>query len=204
MNLQKGRGIMPLVAAGRAVPAALFAVLTVAACSSALSPGGSANQTGRPAANQTAARPDAALPAANQTSASPAANQTSASQAAPALAGSGCRQLYETWNHNAATTAFKANLKYIVSKRGADHITQMTSVLERAGSAAPGLPLPPHCADPADYYSRVAAKIKRIADNARSAIGLGPLLTAEAPLKSVKVIEGKLSTEVNQTVGEPF
>jgi hypothetical protein len=176
---------MVLVAAGRAVPAVLFGVLTVAACS---------HSAGPSVAGSTS--PSAASPAA----ASPAA----ASPAAPALAGSGCRQLYETWNHNAATTAFKANLKYIVSKGGADHVSHMTSVLESAGSAAPSLPLPPHCADPADYYSQVAAKIETIADNARSAKGLGALLTAEAPLKSVKVIEGKLSTEVSQTVGETF
>lgn len=195
---------MALVAAGRAVPAALFAVLMVAGCS-ALSPGGSASpNAASPTARHTAASRTVALPAANQTVASPAATQTAVGPTAPALAGSGCRQLYETWNHNAATTAFKANLKYIVSKRGADHISQMTSVLERAGSAAPSLPLPPHCADPADYYSRAAAKIKSIADDVRSAKGLGPLLTAEAPLKSVKVIEGKLSTEVSRTVGEPF
>ena len=189
-----------VAAAGRAVPAVFFAVLTVAACSHSAAPSaaGSASPT---AASPTAASPTAASPtAASPTAASP----TAASPTAAALAGSGCRALYETWNHNAATSAFKANLKYIVSKGGADHVSHMTSVLETAGSAAPSLPLPPHCADPADYYSQVAAKIGTIADNARSAKGLGALLTAEAPLKSVKVIEGKLSTEVSQTVGETF
>ena len=197
-----------VAAAGRAVPAVFFAVLTVAACSHSAAPSaaGSASPT---AASPTAASPTAASPtAASPTAASPtAASPTAASPTAPARRRVGwiwLPALSETWNHNAATSAFKANLKYIVSKGGADHVSHMTSVLETAGSAAPSLPLPPHCADPADYYSQVAAKIGTIADNARSAKGLGALLTAEAPLKSVKVIEGKLSTEVSQTVGETF
>jgi hypothetical protein len=171
---------MVLAPAGRAMTAVLLAVLVVAACSHSAAP--------------------SATGSASPTVASP----TVASPTPLAFAGSGCRQRYEKWTRKATTTAFKARLRYILSKEGADHVAHMTSVLERAGSAAPSLSLPPHCADPANYYSQVAVKIENIAENARSASGLGALLTAEAPLKSVKVIERELSTEVSQTVDETF
>jgi hypothetical protein len=171
-------------AAGWAIPAVLLAVLTLAGCTniaaSSLEVHGSSTTTKPFVASSASptARPSSTAPSTDLATLSPSVRS--------------CRQLYETWKHGAVAGPFQADFDYITSKQGADDVPRLTSVLEKAGSAVPGVPLPPDCADPAGYYSQVLAAIKTVSQNARAASGLGQLLMAEAPLKTLAKIKADL------------
>ena len=177
---------MAVAAPGRVVSAFLLAALTLAAC------GHSATPPADGAASPTAPSPTAV----GSTAVGPTA--------AAASGGHQCRHRYEMWRHGAAITAFDSDLRYLASKKNLDHVSRLTSVLKKAGSAAGSLPLPPQCADPAHYYSQILAEIKTTSDKARSVSGLGGLLTAEAPLKSLSIFEVKLSAELHETISKSF
>lgn len=93
-------------------------------------------------------------------------------------------------------------MDYILSKRGTTDVSRMTAVLEKAGSVAPSVPLPPQCADPAGYYFQLLSTIKTVSHKARAASGLGNLLMAEAPLNEVDTIKHYLTAELATTVGK--
>jgi hypothetical protein len=185
----EGERSMARTVAGRAIPVLLLAALALAGCdnSAPSSPATSSNSTA--ALSSAAASPTAVPP--------PVAIATPAPSAVRQ-----CRRLYETWQHGTAASTFQADLNYILSKQGAVNVSRMTSVLERAGSVAPTVPLPPQCADPAGYYLQLLAGIKTASHNARTASGLGHLLMAEAPLRGLTVIKGYLSAELAITVGK--
>ena len=181
-------------AAGWAIPAVLLlVVLALAGCTniaaSSLAIPGSSTTTKPFVASPSspAARPSSTAPSTDLATLSPSVRS--------------CRQLYETWKQGTAAGPFQADFDYIASKRGADNVSRLTSVLENAGSAVPGVPLPPDCADPAGYYPQVLATIKTVSQNAKAASGLGQLLMAEAPLKMLAKIKADLSAELDRTVG---
>ena len=176
-------------AAGWAFPVVLIVTLALAGCDTATSSSaGAASPTAAPSPAGVASSMAAPSPVAISTPAPSAVRQ--------------CRRLYETWKYGTATSTFRADLNFILSKRGATDVSRMTSVLERAGSVAPRVPLPPQCADPAGYYPQVLATIKTVSHNAGTASGLGHLLMAEAPLTELNKVKDYLNAELTITVGK--
>jgi hypothetical protein len=118
-----------------------------------------------------------------------------------------CHQQYETWKHGPAKAPYaklKAGLKSLQAEGNAEDLPGMTAALKRTGQAArvmAAAPLP-KCSDPKGYYGELLARIRAAGDNARSASGLGGILLALAPLKSVEGISMKLERELDRTVGK--
>lgn len=117
-----------------------------------------------------------------------------------------CSQQFETWKHGPARAVAKrlvANLRGVESAGNAEDIPRLTSALSTSGKTARELqtyPMP-HCADPKGYYHLMLVRVVAGADNARSADGLGGLVLAMGPLRSVAKIEQELSVELQRTVG---
>ena len=134
---------------------------------------------------------------------------TTAAAAKPAAATSSppsCRQLYETWKHSTVPTRLQSALDKVDSAGTNDDFPQLESALKAAGPDAVAVqsdPVP-RCADPAGYYGQVLAKIVAAADNARSQSGLGSLMLAEVPLKTLPAIGAKLNAELDKTVGKGY
>lgn len=173
----------------RAVPV-LLAALAIAGCDGSATAPDVASSSLATAPSSAGSSTSAAMP-------SPVAIPTPAPSAVRQ-----CRRLYETWKHGTAASTFQADIDYILSKRGASEVSQMTSVLEKAGSVAPRVPLPPQCADPAGYYFQLLSTIKTVSHNARAASGLGHLLMAEAPLNELATVKRNLTAELAITVGK--
>ena len=135
-------------------------------------------------------------------------NSSAPATASPSVAAApSCRQQYETWKHGPAKAPLgklKSTLGSVQSQADAEDFPGITSALKRAGAAAHALAAlpPPGCADPKGYYGKMLARIKASGDNARSASGLGGILLALAPLKSVPGIEKKLGRELDRTIGK--
>jgi hypothetical protein len=180
-------------AAGWAIPAVVLAALMLGGCTN------SAASSPAIPASSTTTQPFVARPASSAPAPSSAAPRVDLAALPPSVRN--CRQQYETWKHSTAVSTFQSDLDYITSKQGRDNVSLLTSVLEKAGSAVPGVPLPPDCADPAGYYSQLLATIKTVSHNAKAASGFGQLLMAEAPLKTLAKIKANLRAELDRTVG---
>jgi hypothetical protein len=118
-----------------------------------------------------------------------------------------CRQQYETWKHGQAKVAIadlRAALSKVQEEGSADDIPLLGKALRGAGKASAALAAipPPRCSDPAGYYAEMLARIKAAGDNVTSAKGLGGIILAEVPFKTVPGIERKLDAELNSTVGK--
>lgn len=115
-----------------------------------------------------------------------------------------CRQQYDAWKTGPARAAAKhldAELGKVSAAGSAQDIPALTAALKKTGHPAAVLaryPMP-SCADPRGYWPLMLARVRAAADNARSAPGLGSILLAEVPLKSVPGIERKLTAELKRT-----
>lgn len=126
--------------------------------------------------------------------------------AAPASGGPSCHAQYETWKNSTARAqlaAFTGALHAVQSAGNTEDLLKLRSSLERAARASTRLAStpPPKCADPHHYYPQLLGRITAAGDNAKTAGGLGGLILAKAPLQKVPVIERKLKSELDQTVG---
>lgn len=148
----------------------------------------------------------AAAPGCSSSSASPAATVTAAaaassSPAAQQAAARTCKQQYDAWKQGPARPVGKKLVKAlnaVQSAGGDEDVPELTSALEDAGRDAAALrayPMP-KCADPHGYWDKSLARIKAAGDNAGSSSGLGALLLAEEPLKTVPGLQAKLDAEL--------
>jgi len=118
-----------------------------------------------------------------------------------------CHAQYEAWKHGPARAVAKrleSALKGVGAAGSAQDIPHLNSALSAAGKDAAALrswPMP-RCADPKGYYGTLLARVTAAGDNAKSASGLGGLLLAMGPLRTVPGIEAKLTAELSQTVGK--
>jgi hypothetical protein len=131
---------------------------------------------------------------------------TADSAGSPAAAPPSCHTQYEAWKHGAASSeiaTFKSAIRAIASAGDAQDMLKLRAALRRAGAAATRLAAtpPPRCSDPKGYFSQMLAKVTAAGDNTKAGSGLGALILAEVPLKTVPAIEKKLTAELNQTVG---
>ena len=117
-----------------------------------------------------------------------------------------CKQQYANWKTGPAHAQgeqLKADAATVSSAGNSEDVPVMTSALKAIGADATALeqyPMPA-CADPAGYWKQTLADMKAAGDNAGAASGLGGILLAEAPLKKVTPLEGKLTAELKRTAG---
>jgi hypothetical protein len=131
------------------------------------------------------------------------ANTTAGESAAP---GQSCHAQFEAWKHGPARTAgkaFVAQFKAVRDAGNAQDIPRTVAALKAAGRGAQALeayPMP-KCADPHGYWKQLLTRIRSAADNASTGNGLGALLLAIGPLKSVPGILRNLTAELKQNAG---
>jgi hypothetical protein len=116
-----------------------------------------------------------------------------------------CRQ-YETWKHGPAKPHYarlKAGLKSLQAEGNAGGFPRhhVGAEAHRAGRQGDGRGAAAEALGP-EGVLRGAAGEDQGGDNARSASGLGGILLALAPLKSVTGISKKLDRELDRTVGK--
>jgi hypothetical protein len=141
------------------------------------------------------------------TTGTPAASGNSPTAAAHTSAPPTCHQQYETWKTGPAK-ALSVRLTQALTKvktaGGNEDIPQLQAGLKSAAQIARKLaayPMP-QCADPGGYWGQFLGHLEAAGDNANSSSGLGALILAMAPLKSVPGIEQKISAEVKKNAGE--
>jgi hypothetical protein len=117
-----------------------------------------------------------------------------------------CGQQYQAWKHGPAFTRdrrLQAAVAAVWAAERTGSAAAIRSAMNRlmpaamATAAAGGIPA---CADPAGLYDEYISRAYQAGQNARSAEGLGDLLTAAAPLTGLKKIEMELAAEVRRAV----
>jgi hypothetical protein len=119
-----------------------------------------------------------------------------------------CHQQYETWKVRPVLLAAKKNLaadqKALSAAVSSSDVLKMGEVfraLGKVGTVMAANPMPA-CADPKGYWVAMGDALVAGADNAKAGgSGLGGLLLAEVPLKTLAGLESKLSAELKADAG---
>jgi hypothetical protein len=141
------------------------------------------------------------------TTGTPAAS-TSAAAAAHTSAPPTCHQQYETWKIKPVLLAAKKKLaadqtalNAAVASSDMLKLAQAIKALGQVGAVMAANPMPA-CADPKGYWVAMDDAMVAGADNAKAGgSGLGGLLLAEVPLKTLKGMESKLPAELKANAG---
>jgi len=134
----------------------------------------------------------------------PSSGSHPASSAAVAVS---CRQQYQDWKHGPAQVSaskLAAALKTVQAARKSGDVAGIRPAMKKLVPAALGLaehPMP-HCADPANLYSRLVTRTYTVGNTTRSAKRTAGLWRAAVLLKSLHEIEHQITVEVNRTVGQ--